>query len=100
MAGAKTGDTGAELTSVGVLKLAKMQQRRQKQKRYGSKRYKAMPLGPGGFGRVWPFLLALRNNSRLALLALGPQACQNPGRVLILFSTRRWPWTRMFWFTR
>ena len=44
MARAKTGDTGAELTTVGVLRLAKIQQRRQKQKRYGSKKYKATPL--------------------------------------------------------
>ncbi len=41
---AKTGDARAELTTVGVLKLAKRQQRRQQQKKYGSKQYKVMPL--------------------------------------------------------
>ncbi len=41
---AETGDTRAELTTVGVLKLAKRHQRRRQQKKYGSKRYKARPL--------------------------------------------------------
>ena len=41
---AETGDARAELTTVGVLKLAKRQQRRQRQRKYGSKRYKAQPL--------------------------------------------------------
>ena len=44
MARAVTGDARAELTTVGVLRLAKIQQRRQKQKKYGSKKYKATPL--------------------------------------------------------
>ena len=44
MARAMTGDARAELTTVGVLKLAKRQERRQKQKQYGSKKYKATPL--------------------------------------------------------
>lgn len=34
----------AELTTAGVLKLAKRQQRRRQQKKYGSKRYEAQPL--------------------------------------------------------
>ncbi len=41
---AKAGDARAELTTVGVLKLAKRHQRRRQQKKYGSKRYRAMPL--------------------------------------------------------
>lgn len=41
---AKTGDTRAELTTVGVLKLAKRQRRKQQQRKYGSKRYKTKPL--------------------------------------------------------
>ena len=41
---AETGGARAELTTVGVLKLAKRQQRKQQQRRYGSKRYKATPL--------------------------------------------------------
>ncbi|MGD2111665.1 MAG: MT-A70 family methyltransferase, partial [Phycisphaerae bacterium] len=41
---AKTGDTGAELTTVGVLRLAKIQRGKQRRRKYGSKRYKATPL--------------------------------------------------------
>ncbi len=53
----------AELTTAGVLKLAKRQQRGQQQKKYGSKRYKAQPLSSlpaNHYGAVyvdppWPY---------------------------------------------
>jgi len=44
MARAKTGDARAELTTVGVLRLAKIQRRKQRRRMYCSKKHKATPL--------------------------------------------------------
>ncbi len=100
---AKAGDTRAELTTAGVLQLAKIQQRRQKQKKYGSKNYKATPLSAlptNHYGTIyadppWPY----RNQaSRAAAINHYPtmsidDICELPVLERVKTQAHLWLWT-------
>ena len=103
MARAVTGDAGAELTTVGVLRLAKIQQRRQKQKQYGSKKYKATPLSAlptNHYGTIyadppWPYA---NHASRAAAVNHYPtmsidEICRLPVLERAKTQAHLWLWT-------